>query len=504
MPQESLLIENVQLVDGTGSPSRPAALLIKNGKIDRVYDQSKPDGKVSAKRTIDGEGRVAAPGFIDSHCHGEPLDEPDFHNFLAMGVTSILLGQDGKSPHQGPLDEWLDKVSELQTGVNVLTLAGHGTLRYAAGIGDRRRPSHLQLASLETIIAGAMDQGAFGLSTGLEYVPGIYSDRRELAAVARPIGEHGGIIMSHMRSEDDDAIDEALDELIEQGIGGMARVHVSHIKVSRGKGARRARQILQRIEAARNSGIKITADIYPYTASCTTIGILFPKFAQQPANYQEIVRTRRTELAAELQRKVEYRNGPAAALLVSEPWTGMTLLEAAEKAGKSYIDFLIDDVGVDGADGAYFVMDDDLQAELMTDPCVMISSDGSPEMRHPRGYGAFARVIRHFVQERGLFSLEEAVHKMTGLPAETLGLDKHDRGLIREGFWADVLLFHPENVRDTATYEDPHQLAEGMDYVFVNGKLVREAGEFTGLRAGEGIKNMITYRRLRSETAGNC
>jgi N-acyl-D-amino-acid deacylase len=242
------------------------------------------------------------------------------------------------------------------------------------------------------------------------------------------------------------------------------------------------------MQAARTAGLRVTADIYPYNASYTGIGIVFPDWAKPPQDYAQVVKVRRAELAEHLRCRVTSRNGPGATLFGTDPWTGRTLAEVAAELGKPFEDVLIDEIGPDGASAAYFVMDAALQERLLVDPHVMICSDGSPTMQHPRGHGAFARVIRKFVVERKLLTLEEAVHKMTGLAAATIGLERIKRGRLAEGYAADLLVFDPQQVRDNATYRQPHQLATGFAWVIVNGQIARENGKATGVRAGLVLK----------------
>jgi N-acyl-D-amino-acid deacylase len=306
----------------------------------------------------------------------------------------------------------------------------------------------------------------------------------ELVAIAEPVASAGGMVMSHIRNEDDDQIEESLRELISQGEGSGCAVHVSHIKVVYGRGAGRAEEILELMQKARERGVTVTADLYPYNASYTGIGIVFPDWSLAPNDYATVVAERRIELADYLRRRVNARNGPEATLLATAPWRGKTLAQAAREAGKPFEDLLIDDIGPGGASGAYFVMDPELQARLLKDPHVMVSTDGSPTMFHPRGYGAFARIIREFVIERRLLSIEEAVHKMSGLTASAMDLDMQHRGILAPGCAADILIFSPDNVRDRATYEEPHKLAAGMDWVIVNGIVEREEGIFTGRYGG--------------------
>ena len=246
------------------------------------------------------------------------------------------------------------------------------------------------------------------------------------------------------------------------------------------------------MDEARKEGIHITADVYPYTASFTGIGIVFPHWVT-PGNFEEIKEMRREELEEYLRNRIAKRNGPEATLFGTAPWAGMTLVEVADSLNKPFEDVLIDDIGPTGASAAYFVMNEEVMKRFLLDPYVMVSSDGSPTMRHPRGYGSFAKIIDDYVMKENLLNLEEAVHKMTGFSAEMLGLSgpnqvETPRGLIREGFAADLLIFDPANIRDTADFENPHQYAEGFDWVFVNGDAVIEDGVRNEVRTGRVVR----------------
>jgi N-acyl-D-amino-acid deacylase len=482
------LFRQVTVIDGTGTPGKQTDVFVQCNKIQTINSSIPPSSLPHDTVIIEGKGRVLAPGFIDAHCHGDPLTEPEFVNFLAMGVTTICLGQDGKNPNEQPIGPWLDQVDQVTPGVNVLALAGHGTVRHQSGIAYDPNPTQEQIDNMRSLVKEAMEQGAFGLSLGLEYLPGLYANSEELAAIATPVGEHQGLVMSHMRSEDDPVIEQSLDELITQGRQGNCHVHVSHIKVIGGRGKQRAKDVLTLMKNARKSGVKITADIYPYTASCTTVGILFPKFAKQPNDY-EIARTQqRQELADWIKAQIDFREGPHAVLFADGPFAGKTLETMARQFNITPEDFLIDEVGPDGAEAAYFDMDENLQECFLKDPHIMISSDGSPTMGHPRGYGAFARIIQYFAQQKQLFSLEKAIHKMTGLTAQTYGLTQQNRGLLKEGFWADLTLFDPVKIKEIATYEQPHLPASGFDLVMVNGAISWENQQPSPIRFGKAIR----------------
>jgi N-acyl-D-aspartate/D-glutamate deacylase len=290
--------------------------------------------------------------------------------------------------------------------------------------------------------------------------------------------------MSHLRSEDDQSLETALNELIAQG--QHARVHVSHIKSVYGKGAARGLEIRALLEAARGRGIELTADLYPYTASYTGIGLLFPEWAKTGEAFEAARRDRYEELAGYLRARVMGRNGPEATLLGTEPYTGMTLAELAAERGKPFEHVLIDEIGPEGASAAYFVMDEELQAALLADPTVAVCSDGDPRGYHPRGHGAFARVIEEYVVRRELLDLGEAVRKMTALPAAILGLK--DRGSVEVGKAADLVVFDPRRVRARASYTDPFRLAEGFDVVVVNGRIARRDGTLADALHGRTLR----------------
>jgi N-acyl-D-amino-acid deacylase len=423
------------------------------------------------------------PGFIDPHAHGSPTSTPRFPSFLAMGVTTILLGQDGSSPDATELAAVMRSVEAARPSVNVGWLVGHNTIRAESGVGFGA-PGEAGLARMVALVEGALDAGAFGLSLGLEYNPGSVAGIDELAALARPVAERDGIVMSHMRNEDHDQVEASLEELLEQGRRSGARVHVSHLKIVLGNDLAQARGILDRMAQAREEGPGVTADLYPYTASFTGLSILFPDWARPPNSYESVVQQRRPELAAYLRDRVNARNGPEATLFGSGPWSGRTLAEVAGQLDRPFEDVLID-LGPGGARAAYFVMDEDVMRTFLQDPYVAVASDGSPTMSHPRGYGSFPRVVRRFVQDESLLELEEAVRKMTGLTASILRLDDPShvevpRGLLVEGWAADVLVFDPTEVRDRADFEVPHRLAEGMRYIWVNGEPTVVEGDHLG------------------------
>ncbi|MEM6842929.1 MAG: amidohydrolase family protein [Bacteroidota bacterium] len=475
----SLLIRNGHIIDGLGNDSYAADLLVQEdttvfiGKVDTTL--------IEIESTIDASGKTVTPGFIDMHSHGNPLETPDFQNFLAMGVTTISLGKDGSSPDCKDLANWMQQVEDTVPGVNIAMFVGHGTLRMQSGIKYNPRPSDEQLETIGQLLEKNLDAGCFGMTTGLEYIPGFYAPNYELEHLAKIVGQKNKLITSHIRNEDDNEVESSIRELLNQG--QFCQVHVSHMKVVYGQGESRAEQVLGLLHEARRNGIRVSADVYPYTASYTGISILFPEWAKPPNDFAQVVSTRRAELEEFLRNKVNQRNGPEATLLGTAPYAGKTLAQLSQEINKPFEDILIDNIKPGGASGAYFVMNDSLQSRFIADSLVMISSDGSPTSRHPRGHGTFARIIEKFVVQDSVLTLTEAVRKMTSLPAQTMGVE--DRGSLVVGKKADILVFDPKQVHETATYENPFQLVEGIDYVIVNGKVSLEKGKVTGERHGK-------------------
>jgi N-acyl-D-amino-acid deacylase len=477
-----ILIQNGQVLDGLGNVAVAADVVVVDGKIVLVGDTAFTENDLASRveKRIDAAGRVVAPGFIDLHSHGDPLATPELENFLAMGVTTITLGQDGSSPEVDSLSDWMGEVAEKGIGTNLAMFVGHGTLRSQSGIGLSDEPEAEDTERMLSMLDDALKY-TFGLSSGLEYNPGLNAKTDELRAMAKVVGENDRMIMSHMRNEDDDQLEASLAELLEQGED--ARVHVSHLKSVYGKGTDRADEILGILSDARASGISITAEIYPYSASYTGIGIVFPVWAKTTEQFEIAKAERRDELAEYLRNRVNRRNGPESTLLGTDPWTGKTLAELAHEMELPFEDVLIDVIGPQGGSGAYFVMNDDLQARLLQDPFVGVCSDGSPTGFHPRGHGTFARIIEHYVVRDNMLTLSDAVRKMTSFAAGVLGIS--DRGTVQEGMQADLIIFDPANVHETATYPYPLQLADGFDVVIVNGQVAREDGRMDASLHGQ-------------------
>lgn len=485
-PAYDLWIRGGTVVDGSGSDGYRADVLVRGGTIVRIDAGGSPE--VEAARTVDATGKLVTPGFIDTHAHGDPLSQ-SFVNFLAQGVTTVVLGQDGFSverwlrdhPERG-LGGWMKAVEEHGSEVNIVMLSGHNTLRNLAEIGNAPVPTQAQMDAMLEMLDAELAAGSFGLSFGLEYPPGRHSLPAEQKALGDRVGKQGGIVMSHMRTEDAGDILEAVDELLQID----AHVHVSHLKIVAGKDPAEAQAVMERLRAARAAGRRATGDVYPYLASASSLVFLYPDWAKTPEQYEHAVRHRRTELEAHLRSRVASRNGPSAILFAGGPYAGQRLSEVADAAGLPYERAMIDLIGYGGPAQAHFLMDEDVFQVFLRDDHVNLCTDGAPGASHPRSAGSFVKVLEAYVGDPPKLGLAQAVHKMSGLAAETMGLA--DRGVLAEGRKADVLVIDPARLDSRATYAEPTLRPAGIDYAIVNGEVEWAAGEATGRRAGRMLR----------------
>ena len=501
--QYDLLITGGTVIDGTGVPGYSADVAVRGDRIVSVSREPLPrDGAV---RTIDATGKIVAPGFIDLHAHLDPLlDLPAAESAVRQGVTTALGGPDGGSPW--PMGAYLDSAQAAGLGMNVGFLVGHNTIRREVMGMEAREPTSMELERMQEMVARAMEEGAWGLSTGLKYLPGAYSETDEVVALAEAAGDSGGIYTSHLREEGLGLI-EAVAEAIEIGRRADIPVVLTHHKVVGQPMWGQSVSTLAMVDSARAAGIDVMVDQYPYTATYTGIGVLVPAWAmadgdtafarrlEEPVLRDSIVDgivfnilndrgggdLRRVQLALvewmpELEGKTLY------------DWAEMKGMEPTPETGAELV---IEALERGGASAIYHVLDEEDVHRIMRHPQTMIASDGrltepGEGHPHPRWYGTFPRVLGHYVREEGVLSLSEAVHKMTGLPAQRLGLE--DRGRIAEGMTADLVVFDPEAVIDRATFEDPHQYPEGIEYVVVNGEIAVDEGRFTDERAGRVLR----------------
>lgn len=498
------------VIDGTGAPGRSGDVLVRGVRI--VFVGRVDRRGLVAGRTIRAEGKLVSPGFIDLHSHGNPLVEPSFANFLLQGVTTIVLGQDGVSPQAEDVDyeasaslgawraarkggpragagpvtlaQWMAAVDAKRPDVNIATLSGFGVDRTLAGVGAAPVPTAGQLAAEKEILGADLEAGAFGMSSGLEYVPDRYSRTAELAALADVVGDHGGVVMSHMRSEDDDQIAQSIAELAAQG--RRARVNISHLKIVFGKTRAQAEAVLAQIRRIRAGGVEMSADVYPYIAGFADMTLLYPPWAKRKDEWDAAVQGRRPELEAYLHARVLKRNGPQAILIASGPYAGMTLKEVAEKKAMSFEKVLIDVFGYPGPDAAHRVMASEAQETFVAAPDVAISTDGGPRIRHPRSWGTYPKVLREYVVDSHRLTIEAAIHKMTGLPAHVLRLA--DRGRIAIGAKADIDVIDLAAIKSTATWEKFDQAPLGFVAVVVNGAVAAENGRAAPMRYGRVLR----------------
>ena len=499
-PLYDLLITNGRIVDGTGNPWFRADVAVKDGRIARIGHINPRE----ARQVIDARGAIVAPGFIDVHTHVESIyRQPDAENFVRMGVTSLVTGNCGYS--ETDIGKFLGRIKEQPLAVNLATLVAHGSVRSKVmGLVDRA-PTPEELQKMEDLVEQAMKDGAVGLSTGLIYVPGVYAKTDEIVALARVVARYNGLYATHMRNEGTEVVD-AIRESINIGEQAGLPVEISHFKISARKLWGKSDVTLGLVRDARRRGLTVTVDQYAYTASSTSLDVRLPDWALEGGREEgkkrladKATRERVVREMKEGLKKSGFKDYDYAVVASYEPnpaFNGKSIKEIARLArGKDDLDNQIAQIlemyEHGGAGMVYHGMDEDDVKEIMREPFTMIASDSGVRkfgegMPHPRGYGNNARVLGHYVRELRLISLEDAVRKMTSLPAQTFNL--RDRGLLREGFAADIVVFDEATVGDRATYEQPHQYASGINYVFVNGEAVLANGEMTKARPGQALK----------------
>jgi N-acyl-D-amino-acid deacylase len=491
-----VLIRNARVIDGAGNPWFRADVGIKDGKIGAIGRLGGP-----AAKTIDAGGRVLAPGFIDVHTHVEGGIEkvPRADNFLLDGVTSVITGNCGGSNLN--LAEWFAKLNTLGIGINVGSLIGHNTVR-AEVMGTANRPATTdEIQRMQALIEKAMEDGAVGFSTGLIYIPGTYASTEEVVALAKAAGKHGGTYASHMRDEGEHVL-EAITEAVTAGREAGMPVELSHFKIDNRRLWGMSDMTIALVERFRREGVDVVVDQYPYDHSSTNLGITLPSWAL--ADGKDKIRERREDnatrekIAAEMARTLrglgqdDYSYVTLASFAANKGYEGKTIAEINALKGRpanvqAQIDTIFDIILDGGAQAVYHSMGDKDLERILRYPNTAIASDGGVRefgsgVPHPRSYGTNARVLAEYTVQRGVLTLEDAIRRMTSLPARTFHLS--DRGVVREGAAADLVLFDPARVQDKATYERPHQYSEGFDYVIVNGKIAVENGKLTDQRSG--------------------
>ncbi|HEX8097760.1 MAG TPA: D-aminoacylase, partial [Pyrinomonadaceae bacterium] len=527
-----IIIRNGRVIDGTGRAAYDADVAVKGDRIARIGKL----GDAQAARVIDARGLVVAPGFIDMLGQSESylLIDPRGMSKVMMGVTTEVTGEGGSIAPTNErliqedadfnrrynltvdwrtLGEYFRRLEKQGAGLNLATFVGATQVRaYVVGF-DNRPPTPAELEQMKKLVADAMREGALGLSTSLQYVPARFAKTDEIVELAKVASKLGGVYATHQRSEAN-ALDASLKEVFEIGRRANIPVEIWHLKTAYKKNWGRMPEVLRRIEEARRDGLDVGADVYPYTAASTSLHACIPPWAQEGGTEKMLARLRDPATRERLRREIttdsnEWENiylgsGGAQGILVGsvvnrelEQWQGKRLSEIAAAQKKDALDALFDFIIADrGQTGAiYFMMsEDDLRAALRS-PLVSVCTDSgaraadgplSGSKSHPRGWGSYPRILSRYVRDERLLTLEEAVHKMTGLPASRVRLK--DRGVIKEGIFADLTLFDPQRVRDRATFEEPNQYPEGIEYVIVNGQVSVDKGRRTSALAGRPLR----------------
>lgn len=491
------------VIDGRGAPGFRADVAVRGDQIVAVSRTPLPAG---GARVIRIDGHVIAPGFIDLHAHLEPIPTlRDAASSVRQGVTTALGGPDGGGPY--PFGEYLANLENGGVSMNVGFLAGHNTIRRRVMGTAARAPTADELRRMEAMVGESMRDGAFGISTGLFYVPGNYSEINEVVALSRRAAEAGGIYTSHLRLEGLGLID-GVAEAIEIGRRANIPVVLTHHKAVGRAMWGQSVTTLRMIDSARAAGVDVMADQYPYTATQTGLAALVPQWAMADGDSAFARRTRDPVLRDSLHRGIVFnlendRGGGDMRRVQfgrfrAEEWLeGKTLHDWVVQRGlpvtlANGADLIIEGMLRGGASMVYHVLDEGDVERIMAHPQVMVASDGrltnpGDGVPHPRSYGTFPRVLAHYVRERGVITLEEAVRKMTSMPADRIGLA--DRGRLAVGMKADLVVFHPTTVKDEATFADPHRYPTGIPYVMVNGRLPVDGGQFRDLRSGRVLRH---------------
>jgi N-acyl-D-amino-acid deacylase len=496
-----LLIVNGRIVDGTGNSWYRAEVAIQNGKILSI-GRNLPR---QANRILDAGDRIVAPGFIDVHTHieGDEDRDPLAKSFIYDGVTTCITGNCGLS--KVDIGEYLHWIDSLKPSINVASLIGQNDIRRAVMGRANRKATPDEMKRMESIVEKAMQDGAVGLSTGLIYIPGTFTPTEELIALARIAGKYNGVYATHMRDEGD-SITPAIQEALRIGKEGNLPVQISHFKLSGQQNWGRSTQTLALVDDARTAGQDVTIDQYPYTASSTSISTLIPDHIL--ADGQDSVRARlqrpeiRKEVIASIEERLKKRGlkhlsyAVVAYFKPDTTYNGKSIEEINLMKGRKHkaryeAETVMDIQMAGGASAVFHGMGEADVKRILKYPFNMIASDATIRILnegvpHPRGYGTNARVLGKYVREEKTIPLEEAIRRMTSLPAQKFNLK--DRGLIKEGMAADIVVFDEKTVKDVATFEKPHAYSIGFEYVIVNGALTVDQQKHTGIRNGKALR----------------
>ena len=497
-----IVIRNGTIVDGSGDEAYKNDIGIINDQIIKIGDLSNHSSRI----TIDATNLIVSPGFIDTHTHAIRgiFDVPTAESSLLQGITTLTDGNDGTSPY--PIDEHYQKIEHTKISPNWAVFVGQGTIRQEVMGLENRDPTDSELSKMEMLIKEAMEDGALGISTGLFYVPGSFSSTSEVISLSKIAASYGGIYISHMREEAVDVL-KSINETINIGIEAKIPVQVTHHKIIGKDNWGLSYETLKLVDNAIKEGVNVSIDQYPYTASQTSIRALIPQWAQAGGRNSLLARiddpkTRQLIIDGIIERILFDRGGghPKNIFISKSSWdTSMEGKNLAELCIERNLEpspynaaiVVFEIIKGGGATAVYHAINSDDVDRIMQHPMTSIASDGpitvfgvgSP---HPRTYGTFARVLGRYVRDRNILTLEEAIRKMTSLPAHILSINK--RGLLREGYYADITIFDSETVIDKATFEDPHQYAVGINTVLVNGVIVVENGLHNGNRPGRVLR----------------
>jgi len=497
-----LLIRNGRIVDGSGNPWVRGDVAVRGGRIVAIGNL----GAIPARQVIDAQDHIVAPGFIDTHAHIEAnlFGKPTADNYVQGGVTTVITGNCGSSADAGVKGFFDRMVQTGGTSINVATLVGHNTVRrQVMGLSNRAATAE-ELQRMQAAVDQAMREGAVGFSSGLIYLPGLYSDTPEVVALASMAARHKGLYASHIRDEGGKVVD-AINEALEVGRQARLPVQVSHFKVGAPANWGRSRETLALIEQARAAGLDVTIDQYPYTASSTSLSVVLPSWAleggQREISQRLADSATRARIAADIARSVkrnartDFAYAVVARHAADPTLAGRNISQINLQRGRpatlaAEIETLMDIVQAGDAQMVFHGMSEEDVRRIMAYPFSMIGADGGVQngsgLPHPRSYGTNARVLGKYVREEQVIRLEEAVRRMTSLAAQRFQLT--DRGLLRVGYAADIVVFDEKTVRDRATFENPHQMSEGFDAVVVNGVLTVQGGKHLGVRAGRGLR----------------
>ncbi len=499
--QYDILITNGKILDGTGNHWFYADLAVKDGKIIAI-------GKLkqqNAKRVIDAKGLMVAPGFIDVHTHieGEEKRTPTAENFIYDGVTTVVTGNCGSS--QVDMRTYFSFIDSLQTSINIAALIGHNSVRRTVMGTARRDPSETEMQQMILLVEEAMKYGAVGFSTGLIYIPGTYSKTDEVVRLAAAAAKYNGVYASHIRNEGD-SVAVAIREAIQIGYLNNMPVEISHFKVSGQQNWGRSKETIAMIEAARSEGVDVTIDQYPYTASSTSLSTLIPDEILADGQDSIVARLNRPDvrkyviasmLKSLKKRKLKHFSYPVVAnyrfdtTLNGKSIEQVNLVKGRKHKASAEAETVIEMIINGGAQMVFHGMGEADVKRIMQYPFNMFASDAGIRafgsgVPHPRGYGTNARVLAKYVREEKVLTLEEAIRRMTSLPAQKFQLK--DRGLLKEGMAADIVIFDAATVKDHSTFEQPHQYSTGFQFVIVNGQVVVEDGTHNGTRSGKALK----------------